>query len=102
MKQFKEFFQAQLDKKPLAEARGALSGLIEKWMDANDVYNFEGPRGERNFTKLVNALGYKSTDDFFGDNSGAYEALINWIGSQRSDEWAESLKADMPGVDPED
>lgn len=92
------FLQDLLDKKEpmrakqIIEARAEEVGeALEKFMDVNKIHNFDGERGNRNFEKICNALGYNSTDYFFSDNPGAFEALIEWISGQRNDEWIEGL-----------
>ena len=69
-----------------------LGELLDKFIDDNKLYRFEGHRGAENFKKVVGAIGYRSTDDFFEDNSGAYEAIIEWIKDRNSSEWVEALK----------
>lgn len=64
---------------------------LSKYMDGNSMFSFEGTRGEKHFDDIAKTLGYRNTSDFFSDNSGAYEALIDWIGSQRNAEWVEAL-----------
>ena len=79
----------------LSEASGKMAGLIEKWMDQNKAYSMEGPRGERNFEKLVRVLGYSSLSEFFGDNSGALEAMVTWLGKMNNTEWVEAMQAEV-------
>ena len=80
-----------------------LSELLDKFMGQNNLWHFEGYQAERNFAKLVGALGYSNTEEFFGDNSGAYEAVIEWIKDRNAPEWKESV-ADhlLPSDDDED
>lgn len=79
----------------LNEARGPLMGYIEKWQDQNKIYSFEGERGERNLEKLIKVLGYRDLSTFLTDNSGCLEAMLNWIGSQRSPEWIDAMKDEV-------
>lgn len=83
----------------ITEARrgGDMSELIEKWCDQNQAYSWEGSRGIRNFTKLVGVLGYRSLDDFLSDNSGAMEAMVEWIGGTRMPEWTDKMKDEVGG-----
>lgn len=85
----------------LLEARRAsdLTSLIEKWQDAHKIYSFEGSRGERNFTKLVNVIGYRDLSSFFEDNPGAFGALVEWIGSMRNTEWVEAFQSAVDAVE---
>jgi hypothetical protein len=91
-------------KEPLEEARqgGDMHGLIDKWMDMNKAYSWEGSRGMRNFRKLVADLGYRDVDEFFEDNSGAFEALLSWIQKSHVPEWAEKLRDVVGGDDDDD
>lgn len=58
----------------------------------NRSSSFEGSRGVRNFTNLVTTgLGYRDLESFLEDNSGAMEALVEWISDVRSPEWKERL-----------
>lgn len=41
----------------------------------------EGYYGTTNVESYIDALGYESFEDFFGDNPGAETALMNWIES---------------------
>jgi hypothetical protein len=86
-----------------ARREGDLADLIEKWCDANKLYHFEGERGQRNFEKLVRVLdsNYGSLSEFLSDNSGAIQAMIEWIGSQRSSEWVSNMQ-DAVGPDEDD
>jgi hypothetical protein len=79
---------------------------LEKWMDQESAHNFEGRRGLTNFAKLCQALGYVDKQhfgqlaanasigdivNFLEDNSGAFEAMIDWIKEFAADEWNENL-----------
>lgn len=76
-----------------------MAGLIEKYCDANKMYHFEGPRGEQNFEKLVRVLGYRDLSSFLEDNSGAYQAMLEWLGTQNNSEWVEAMEAEVGGSD---
>jgi hypothetical protein len=80
----------------LAEARrGDVDGndIMNKWMDSERAYNFEGSTGVRNLEKLVRALGYRDISDFLMDNPGAIQAIVEFVTEwvERNDEWAEKL-----------
>lgn len=81
----------------VTEGSGELARPIENWMDARKMYSMEGMRGIRNFTALVRALGYNSLDEFLEDNSGALDAMVEWLGTQRNPEWLAALKPDDDG-----
>lgn len=74
-----------------------LSELVDQYIEQNKLYSFEGQRGVRNLTKLVEAIGYNSRfnnssiEAFLEDNSGAIEAMVEWIRERNSPEWQESL-----------
>lgn len=72
-----------------------LSELVDQYIEQNKLYSFEGQRGVRNFVKLINAIGYTSSynsiEAFLEDNSGAIEAMVEWIRERNSPEWQESL-----------
>jgi hypothetical protein len=78
-----------------ARREGDLSDLIEKYCDAHKLYHFEGPRGEDSFVKLVKVLGYRDMSSFLEDNSGAIQAMIEWIGTQRNTEWIEAFESEV-------
>lgn len=63
--------------------------LIDRWIDQNKAYTFEGTRGVANFTKLVRDLGYDGIDEFFGDNSGACDKIIEFVidFTDQNEEW---------------
>lgn len=90
-----------LANRQLMEVRrvGDMAELIEKYQDKNKIYSFEGSRGERNFEKIVSVLGYRSMSEFFEDNSGCFEAMIEWLGGQRNPEWIAAMKAEVGGSD---
>lgn len=81
----------------IAESHSDMHELVDKWMDANKAYSFEGDRGVRNFNKFVQSLNpdYRDVDSFLADNSGAIEALINWIQDANVSEWSENLENEL-------
>ena len=76
-----------------------LDELLENWLDKNKAHNFEGETGLKHLNKLAEALGYRedgfkygsSLERFLGDNSGACQALIDWIADASVPEWKEAL-----------
>lgn len=85
----------------------SLDELVDEYIDQEEMYRVEGRTGVKNLCKLVRAIGYKdpmyfgqlSSDAaigdlicFFEDNSGAIEAVIEWIKGVNSPEFAEKLK----------
>jgi hypothetical protein len=79
-----------------------LGELIDKWMDDNKAYSFEGPRGERNLEKLIKEFGYDSMSSFLQDNSGAIEAIIEWIKDSGVTDWADALDDGSSDEDEDD
>lgn len=89
----------------------SLSELIEAFQNEKKAHCLEGSRGLIFLCTLVRALGYKDpqyfgqlTPDavigdllaFFEDNSGAIEAIINWVGETENEEWKTFLKLELP------
>jgi len=75
-----------------------LGDMIDKWLQANRMYHFEGSRGVSNFDKLIRVIGYRSMDEFLSDNSGCIESIIEWIKDQNVSDWAANLNNNMgPG-----
>lgn len=70
-----------------------LDELIDNWMDKEKTYRTEGPAGYRNLSKLVRLLGYREMTDFLEDNSGAVEAIIDWVKTQNFPEWKKGFEA---------
>jgi hypothetical protein len=67
--------------------------LFDKFIDANRMYSFEGSRGVSNLEKLIRVLGYRDLREFFYDNSGAIERVVDWIKewTEHNDEWKQAL-----------
>lgn len=91
--------------------RETVRGSLQRYMDQEDMHRLEGRKGLENLCKLARALGYKDpqyfgtlTSDaavgdlinFLEDNSGAIEAIIEWIAKQHSPEMIEALSALLP------
>jgi hypothetical protein len=88
----------------------ALVRKLLKYRDQERMNSMEGERGFRNLCQIVSAIGYKDPMyrmqidrkatvgdlmDFFADNPGAIEAVIDWIGAQRNTEWEENLEMQL-------
>lgn len=67
---------------------------LEEYLD-QECHTLEGTQGLCNMEKLVDVLGYKDMDDFLMDNSGAIEAMVNWIGSRRDSDWSSKLQEQL-------
>ncbi len=84
------------------------SELIEQWRKENRAHCLEGSRGIENFEKLVKVIGYKDGNffndalrNFLYDNSGALEALVEWIGNSNVPEWNDALQDEVGHEDEE-
>lgn len=77
--------------------------IFERYL-TQQFRGYEGERGVQSLEKLAEALGYgtgymrgRALEEFLGDNSGAIEALLEWIGNTVGDvpEWEESLSEEL-------
>jgi len=68
-----------------------LDELVDAWIERNNAWRIEGPRGRENIEKLTRALGYRNMDAFLEDNSGVIERMFEWIKEQNITEWKEAL-----------
>lgn len=79
---------------------------FQRFLDHNKLYNFEGERGVRKLESLVHAAGnYDDLREFFADNSGAIQAVVEWMhtmSEQQVPEWANNLAEFLPALDEED
>jgi len=94
MKLLQELLQLK-DPITLIEGKDDLDDLIDKYIEGNRMYHFEGARGVSNFDKLINVLDYRDIDEFLSDNPGCLEAMIEWIKSQNNDDWAKKFEAEI-------
>lgn len=90
--------------------------VIHLYRDQNELNHNEGRRGVESLCKLVNALGYKDRQymgqfnggslgdliEFLEDNSGAVDAVVEWIGNQKVPEWKENLEFEIEPDEDED
>ena len=81
--------------------------LLQEYMANNCMFQFEGERGIRNLERVMKEVcGYDSEwggvlHNFFSDNPGAVEAVLEWIGNQANGEWKENLES-LVGPEEED
>ena len=89
---------------------------LNAWMDQHTQWRVEGRRGIETLCKLARGLGYQDPM-YFGqigynmyigdliemlqDNSGMIEAMVNWVGERRNQEWEEAFKSSIEVTDPE-
>lgn len=88
-----------------------LEEQLNAFCEQNQIYRFEGPDGVESLATIMRTLGYdskyyKSNEDviadFLADNSGACEALVNWIGEQSVPEWKAKLEEVVEDEDEDD
>jgi len=77
-----------------------MSEAFEKFRE-QQIHSIEGSRGVRCLENLFEALGYgegfmrgRALEEFFGDNPGAIEAVVEWVGEQAEDceDWSQRLE----------
>lgn len=67
--------------------------MFDTYLEQNRMWHFEGVRGVRNLTQIVeDVCGYTSIDTFLEDNPGAMEAVVNWIREANCLEWRQNLE----------
>ena len=76
-----------------------MKNLMEKYLDQNRMYSFEGARGVRFLCKIIGVLGYSDYSDFMEDNPGAIEAIVEWIGDQNCPEWSQLIQSELEDKD---
>ena len=91
--------------------------LVEKFLEQEQLFSFEGRRGVLALCKLARALGYKDENyfgqldsscsigdliQFFEDNSGAVGAVVEWIGDRNIPEHGQALSAVVQMDDEDD
>ena len=83
---------------------------LNAYMEQERMYHVEGETGVAHLAKIVGVLGYDGDHykrdetmiaEFLADNSGAMEAIVNWIGEQNVPEWKENLTNAIREVDDE-
>jgi len=92
------------------------SEVLTKFLDQEEIFNFEGQRAIENLTKLFENLDsedYKEQpfrygspiESFLQDNSGACQAIIEWIEKQMDrgcDHWKDNLSKQLIEDEDED
>lgn len=89
----------------------SLLELMEEFDDVEGTGRNEGRQGVENLCRLVNAIGYRDKQyfgqfasdgsygdliNFLEDNSGAVEAIREWIAEQDEQEWKENIESRLP------
>ncbi len=79
--------------------------LMEEHSSNQRYHSNEGARGIANLEELIcdldgqykyNGIGVSTLHNFLEDNSGAIEAIRNWIEEQNIEEWKENLRNTIP------
>lgn len=86
-----------------------LGDLLDEMIDLKRL-RFEGETGLKNLNTVAQILGYKQSpwangsplEEFLCDNSGAIEAILEWIKAQNFREWVESIESELPENSGED
>lgn len=72
---------------------------LDRYIEQEQLYSFEGEPGVRNLTQLLKVIGYggygNTIENFLSDNSGCIDAIIEWINEQDADEWNESIREEL-------
>ena len=83
--------------------------VVDAYLEAKEFWSFEGEHGIDKFATMCRDLGNKyyqhsSREDifaFFMNNSGAVDAMIEWIKDNTSDEEQALLAKKIPNEDEE-
>ena len=90
----KRGFQVDYTKVVEAKADKDLGELIDAYIDNRNMHHFEGSRGVRYLLEIIQTCdrSYHDFETFFSDNSGAIEAVLEWIKNARVNEWKENFE----------
>lgn len=85
---------------------------MQKYLDENQMFNFEMSTGIESLNQICADLGYKeegfkygsSFEQFIMDNPGCCEKIIDWITDQldKNSEWKEALSFDNDSEEEEE
>lgn len=70
-----------------------MQDVLQRYLDTNKLHCFEGSSGVSKMEKVMSEVcGYTHSwggimQNFFADNPGACQAVVEWIGTQRTPEW---------------
>lgn len=81
-----------------------LGELIDEFCDVKGFHHFEGDIGVERLEQVCKALGKyghgfrfgSPLEHFLSDNSGAMEAILEWIREHDFDEWKENIVSHLP------
>ena len=90
----KRGFQVEQTKIVEAKKDKDLGELIDEFIDNRNMHHFEGSRGVRYLLEIIQMCdkNYHNFETFFSDNSGAIEAVLEWIKNARVSEWKENFE----------
>ena len=71
--------------------------LLYEFMDREELYSTEGPKGVQNLGKIIRTIGYDNIESFLMDNSGVVEEIVNWIAFNEVDDWKAMLRDHLTG-----
>jgi len=80
---------------------------MQDYLANNKMYSFDGERGVRHLEQIATEVCGYTPDysgvmmNFFADNPGAIEAVVEWIGNQRNADWKDNLES-LVGPEEED
>ena len=84
-----------------------IESALRRYMDNNKMYCMEGQRGGRYMEQIASEVCGYTPDysgvmmNFFEDNPGAIEAVIEWIGTRKNSDWKDNLES-LVGPEEED
>lgn len=91
--------------------------VLDAYFEQEEMHRWEGRKGVENLCQLARAIGYKDPQhfgqltrkatlgdliDFLEDNSGAIEAIVEWVRDRDIPEWRELLEEELPPAEDED
>lgn len=76
-----------------------LSEVLDAAIEHKKFYNFEGSRGVERMAQVFEMLGYSPSSgsrgmtipNFFEDNPGAIEAVLEWVKEQNVTRWKDNV-----------
>ena len=91
--------------------------VFNEYQNEKKMHCMEGRRGVNNLACIARSLGYFDRTymgqfdtnaslgdliEFFEDNPGAIDAVVEWISQNGNDEWKENLISELPKKDEDD
>jgi hypothetical protein len=78
-----------------------MQDTLQRYLDDNKMHSFEGSSGVTKMEKVMSDVcGYTHSwggimQNFFADNPGACQAVVEWIGTQceRGGDWKDNLES---------